>query len=163
MEEIAAVACVAVGTLYRHYPTKEDLIAAVVDHSLEEVAGWVQSTDRAIADGGDAREQLAALLERIATRGSENRALRSAALSLGVAAQLRADGSPPLPGTPMSRLLEALDRVLDHAREAGVLRTDASHTDITVLLRGVMDIQLDACSRERYVQIILAGLAPAAA
>lgn len=163
MEEIAGDAGLAVGTLYRHYPTKADLIAAVVEDSLAEVAGWAVAADEAIAAGGDGRAELAGLFQRIAARGSENRALRSAALSLGVAAQLRDDGSPPPPGSPMCTLLEALDRVLGSGRDAGVLRDDVSHMDITVLLRGVLDIDLDSRSRRRYVEIILRGLEPAGA
>jgi AcrR family transcriptional regulator len=160
MEEIAAGAGVAVGTLYRHYPTKADLLAAAVEHSLEEMADWAVAADEAIAAGGDARAELAGLLARIASRGSENRALRSAALSLGVAAQLRDDGTPPVPGSPMATLLDSLDRVLISAQHAGALRDDVSHMDITVLLRGVLDIELDSRSRLRYVEIILRGLEP---
>src|SRR5271167_3955728 len=81
MEEIAAGSCVAVGTLYRHYPTKADLVAAVIDDSVEEVAEMALAADAAIIDGGDAREELVELLTRIAHRASESRALRAAALS----------------------------------------------------------------------------------
>ena len=163
MEQIAAGACLAVGTLYRHYPTKADLLEAVIEHSLQDVAGWAVAADAAIAAGADARAELARLLQRIAARGSENRALRSAALSLGVAAQMRDDGSPPIPGSPMCTLLDALDGVLASAREARVLREDVSHVDITVLLRGVLDFELDSRSRRRYVEIILRGLEPTGA
>lgn len=160
MEAIAAGACVAVGTLYRHYPTKADLVAAVIEESVEQVAELALATDAAIAAGGDAREELASLLRRIAGRGSENRALRAAAISLGVPDKLRPDESPPTPGSPMSKVLGALDRILDAARAAGVVRQDTTRVDIAVLLRGVLDFELDGRSRDRYVEIILAGLRP---
>jgi hypothetical protein len=57
-------------------------------------------------------------------------------------------------------VLIALDRVIDAARAAGVLREDASRMDITVLLRGVLDVKLDARARNRYIEIILTGLQP---
>jgi AcrR family transcriptional regulator len=161
MEAIACGADVAVGTLYRHYPTKADLVAAVIEEAVEQVAELATAADIAIAAGGDAREELARLLRALASRGAENRALRATALSLGVPYQLRPEESPPVPGSPMDALLATLDRVLDAARAARVVRPDATRLDITVLLRGVLDVELDEPSRERYVEIILAGLSPA--
>jgi AcrR family transcriptional regulator len=160
MEAIAAVAGVAVGTLYRHYPTKADLVAAVIESSVEEVAELALGTEAAIAAGGDIREELASLLRRIASRGSENRALRATALSLGVPDKLRPEESPPAPGSAMATVLAALDRILDAARADGVVRQDTARVDIAVLLRGVLDFELDERSRDRYVEIILAGLRP---
>jgi AcrR family transcriptional regulator len=160
MEAIAAGAAVAVGTLYRHYPTKADLIAAVIEDSLGEVAEMTLAADEAIAAGCNAREELADLLRSIARRGSENRALRAAALSLGLPNYLRPDENPPSPGSSLSTVLGALDRVLASARNAGVLRDDVTRMDLTVLLAGLLDIQLDESSRDRYVEIILTGLRP---
>jgi AcrR family transcriptional regulator len=160
MEAIAAGAGVAVGTLYRHYPTKADLIAAVIEDSLGEVAEMALAADEAIAAGCSARDELCILLRNIARRGSENRALRTAALSLGLPNYLRPDEDPPSPGSSLSTVLAALDRVLASARRAGILRNDVSRMDLTVLLYGLFDIQLDEASRERYVEIILTGLRP---
>jgi hypothetical protein len=119
------------------------------------------ATDAAIAAGGDAREGLAKLLRDLASRGAESRALRATALSLGVPYQLRPEESPPAPGSRMDTVLAALDRILDAARADGVVRPDTTRMDITVLLRGVLDVELDERARERYVEIILAGLQPA--
>lgn len=161
MEAIACEAGLAVGTIYRHYPTKADLVAAVIENSAEEVASLVLEAEGAIAAGGDVREQLASMLRRIAARGAENRALRTAALSLGVPNQLRPEEVQLPSGSPMAAAQRALDRVLDRARAARVVRDDATRTDIAVLLRGVLDFELDDASRERYVEIILDGLRPA--
>jgi AcrR family transcriptional regulator len=163
MEAIAAGACVAVGTLYRHYPTKADLVAAVIEDSVEQMVELTLAAETSIALGGDVREELARLLRSIASRGAENRALRTAALSLGVPYVLRPEENPPTPESPVNMVLIALDRVIDAARAAGVLREDASRMDITVLLRGVLDVKLDARARNRYVEIILTGLQPASA
>ncbi len=163
MEEIAAGACVAVGTLYRHYPSKADLVAAVIEHSVGHVAELALATDTAIAGGADVEQQLGELLRNLANRAAESRALREAALSLGVPNSLRSDGEVPPPGSPMSTVLQALDRIVAAAAAAGVVRKDATRRDIAVLLRGVLDFELDEPARERYVQIILKGLRPAAA
>jgi AcrR family transcriptional regulator len=163
MEAIAAGAGVAVGTLYCHYPTKADLVEAVIENSAEEVAELAMAADGAIAAGGDPRAELAELLRRIAARGRENRALRTAALSLGVPDQLRPDERPPLPGSPMAVAQAAIDRALAAARAAGVVRQDVTRMDIAVLLRGVLDFELDESSRDRYVELILAALQPVTA
>lgn len=160
METIAVGAGVAVGTLYCHYPTKAALVEAVIENSAEEIAELTLASDAAIAAGGEPRAELASLLRQIAARGGENRALRSAALTLGVPDKLRPDERPPDPGSPMATAQAAVDRVLEAARAARVLRPDATRTDIAVLIRGVLDFDLDEGSRERYVEIILAGLEP---
>jgi AcrR family transcriptional regulator len=160
MEAIAAGSCVAVGTLYRHYPTKADLVAAVIELSVEQMAELVLAADAAILAGADIGEELAHLLRSIAARGVENRALRTAALSLHVPYALRPEENPPAPESPVNTLLAGLDRVIDAARTAKVVRGDASRMDITVLLRGVLDVELDESARERYVEIILTGLRP---
>jgi len=160
VEAIADGAGVAVGTLYRHYPTKADLVEAVIEDSVADLARLALATDTAIDAGGDPEAELASLLRSIAARGSENRALRAAALSLGVPNPLRPTENPPAPGSQMSTALDALDRVIDAARAAGAVRDDLTRLDIAVLLRGVLDIQLDDRSRDRYIEIILAGLRP---
>jgi AcrR family transcriptional regulator len=160
MEAIADGAGVAAGTLYRHYPTKADLVEAVIDASVADLARLALATNAAIDAGGNPEAELASLLRSIAGRGSENRALRAAALSLGVPNRLRPTENPPVPGSQMSSALAAMDRVIDAARAAGVVRDDVTRLDIAVLLRGVLDIQLDDRSRDRYVEIILAGLRP---
>lgn len=162
MEAIACGAGLAVGTLYRHYPTKADLVAAVIENSAEEVAEIVLAADAAVAAGADPREELAGMLRRLAARGAENRALRTAALQLHVPNQLRPDETPPASGSPMDTAQRAVDRVLAAARAAHVVRADTTRTDIAVLLRGVLDYELDERSRERYVEMILAGLRPTA-
>jgi AcrR family transcriptional regulator len=160
MEAIADGAGVAVGTVYRHYHTKAHLVEAVIENSVADLARLALATDVAIEAGSDPGAEFASLLRSIAGRGSENRALRAAALSLGVPNPLRPTENPPAPGSQMSTVLDALDRVIDAARAAGAVRDDVTRLDVAVLLRGVLDIQLDDRSRDRYVEIILAGLRP---
>ena len=160
MEAIADGAGVAVGTLYRHYPTKADLVEAVIEDSVADLAHLALATDTAIAAGGDPEAEVASLLRSIAGRGSENRALRAAALSLGVPNPLRPTENPPTPGSPDERRARRpgpRDRRRTHGWRPPRY---ATRLDIAVLLRGVLDIQLDDRSRDRYVEIILAGLRP---
>jgi len=45
MREIAERAGVAVGTLYRHFPTREALVAAIIADTLEEVRGFIAEAE----------------------------------------------------------------------------------------------------------------------
>ena len=53
MDTIAAAAGVAVGTLYRHFPTKADLVDAIVEEHLEIM---VTEVEAAAARAGPARK-----------------------------------------------------------------------------------------------------------
>ena len=55
MDEIAAAAGVAVGTLYRHFPTKTDLVAAVVAEYVEQVAADADAALTRATSGATAR------------------------------------------------------------------------------------------------------------
>jgi AcrR family transcriptional regulator len=158
MDKIATRAGVAVGTLYCHYPTKADLIRSAIDDSVKQMAQRGQATEAAVADGADPYEELVKLFQEFADHGAENRALGSAARSLGVPNTLRPDENPPLPESPMDGLQNSLDRLLDAARATGSLRADVTRLDLSVLVRGVFDFELDCDARRRYIEIIFAGL-----
>jgi AcrR family transcriptional regulator len=65
IEEIAAAAGVTVGTVYRYFPGKEALFAAVIERHLD--AGWSRGREITEAYGSQTpREVLALLLERLA-------------------------------------------------------------------------------------------------
>jgi AcrR family transcriptional regulator len=160
METIATRAGVAVGTLYRHYPTKADLISSAIDDAATQMAERGRAAEAAVAAGADPYVELVKLFQEFADHSSENRALGSAARSLGVPNTLRPDENPPLPESPMGGLRNSLDRLLDAARAAGSLRTDVTRLDLSVLVRGVFDFELDCDARRRCIEIIFAGLRP---
>src|SRR5947199_9029308 len=63
MEDVAARAGVGVGTLYRHFPTKEALILAVVVRRFERFADYAAE---ALEADGDPGEAFAGLIRRVA-------------------------------------------------------------------------------------------------
>jgi AcrR family transcriptional regulator len=160
MEMIAASAGLAVGTLYCHYRTKAELITAAIEDSLRQMAELAYMAVTAIGTGADPGDELRELLEGIANLGAENRAVRSAARSLGLPEHPGPDLEPPLPESPLRVLVSLIDRVLEAGRAAGVVRQDVTRVDLAVLLRGVLDIELDEAERTRYIEIILTGLRP---
>jgi AcrR family transcriptional regulator len=150
VREIAAQAGVGVGTIYRHFPTRADLIVAVYRHQVE-----------ACAEAGPTL---------LATSSSPNAALTRwidlfvdfLVTKHGLAAALRSDdaGANALHAYFLDRLLPVCSRLLDAAADAGEIR---SGVDAYQLMRGVGNLCIGADSDPRYdarqlVALLLAGL-----
>ncbi|MBT8161715.1 TetR/AcrR family transcriptional regulator [Arthrobacter sp. GN70] len=84
MEAIASAAGVAVGTLYRHFPTKVDLVAAVLSEYTEQM---IAEAHRALARAQDEEltplEALAGFLLEVIRVTAQNAAAKAAAPALG--------------------------------------------------------------------------------
>lgn len=156
MDDIAASAGVAVGTLYRHFPTKADLVGAVVDDSVEAMGVATENAVARIRAGADPRTELGALFRSLAVRHAEDKAAKAAASMLGRAAPSAT--STPAPGSTAERALTALHHLLALAHEQAVIRSDVTLVDLAVLLDGVPGDEHGAAARDRYVDIVLAGL-----
>lgn len=154
MDAIAVAAGVAVGTLYRHHPTKADLVAAVVEDSVAGLAELSEQAVAAVATGADPGEQLRTLFRAVAERHSQDRALKAALAALGRSTSEDPAGHPP--GSPARRVGAAVERLLQEAGRHGDVRSDLTVLDLTLLLAGVPD---DARNRERYTTLVLAALA----
>ncbi|MFC4951096.1 TetR/AcrR family transcriptional regulator [Pseudonocardia sp. GCM10023141] len=155
MDDIARRAGVAVGTLYRHFPAKSDLINAVVDDSFDQIAA---RTERALVEveaGAPVAEKLAELFRAVAERHVTDRALKVAADRLDVEAEF----ARAVPGTHAGRAVAAITRLLDLAHAAGVLRAGVTLADLMLLLSSMPGGEVPAEMRHRFVEIVIAGLA----
>jgi AcrR family transcriptional regulator len=118
-KEIAALAGVGVGTLYRHFPRRSDLVVAVLQREID-----------ACADAGPA---LGAALEPIdALTQWLHRYTTFVATKRGLATALHS-GDPAfdaLPGYFWERLGPVLKDLLDAATSAGEIRADVSAKDL---------------------------------
>jgi AcrR family transcriptional regulator len=104
MQAIAEEAGVAVGTLYCHYPTKADLVDAVIEASVERVALLAEPAAGRVAAGADPAEALAGLLRDIAAAAAQSRALRAGrALTRSLPRQARRWGGPSLRSSRSSK------------------------------------------------------------
>ena len=149
MREIAAKAGVGVGTVYRHFPQRSDLIAAVFRHEVDACADAAP----ALAAEHEPVEALARWMQRYATFIATKR---------GLAAALHS-GDPAFDALPVyfeQRVLPALRSLLATAAAAGAVRTDVEPLD---LLRAVGNLCLPAHEdgpdhARRMVALLVDGL-----
>ncbi|MFE5487494.1 TetR/AcrR family transcriptional regulator [Streptomyces sp. NPDC056527] len=149
MDEIAAAAGVAVGTLYRHFPTKTDLVAAVVAEYVARVADDAEAALTRVADGtGRALDELTAFLGRVVEQSVTDRAVKAAARTLGAepgdhAAEERA-------GSAVAGLIRA-------GQADGDIHADITVNDIYLLFSTAPTDQPPA-ARVRWLALVTPGL-----
>lgn len=153
IDEIARRAEVGVGTLYRHFPTKEALYAAVVLQRLEESA----SKARELLKAPDAGEAFFAFLRVLVEEGAAKKDLIEA---LSATKEQFAEFKETL-GRAKQELGAALGKLLARAQRAGAVRADATVADVLALVRGPFAMvggRGDTAARERLLAIVRDGL-----
>src|SRR3954467_6911352 len=152
VREIAAKAGVGVGTIYRHFPTRADLIVAVYRHQVEACAeagpvllGSSETPYAAL------RQWIQLFVDFLVTKH-------------GLAAVLQSDnaGFDTLHAYFLDRLVPVCTRLLDAAAGSGEIRSDLEAYE---LMRGVGNLCIGADSDPRYdarrlVELLIAGLRP---
>ncbi len=83
MDQIARAAGVAVGTLYRHYPTKTDLVQAILTETAAAILLRVEEAARSVTKPGDAVAWIERLLTDLLAEAATNQAIKAAAAVLG--------------------------------------------------------------------------------
>ena len=157
MEDIARRAGVAVGTLYRHFPAKEDLVAAVVEDSLAQMASLTEGALAAVHAGAPPGASLGDLFRELAERHATDQAFKSAAGRLDVDAEIAAAA----PGSAVSRSVLAITELLRRAQLAEQVRADLTLADLAVLLAAVPGADVPPPLRGRFLDIVIAGLSAA--
>ncbi len=156
MEAIAAEAGVAVGTLYRHHPTKAALLHAVLTDSAEHLAVDAEAALAQVRAGAAAGEELARLFRRYAAHYATDRAVKAAAAVLG---EPVVDDPSAFPdGGPQARAARAVDELLVLSRQAGHVRDDVTLADLALLLGALPGPEVGNEARSRFVEIVLAGI-----
>lgn len=130
LDEVARRAGVGPGTLYRHFPTREDLIAALMRDWATRVVG---DSDAAVAAGLPPRETLDAWLLALV---DHLRLHRGAAAKLSAAMD---DPTSPIHGTCQT-LAEANASVIDHLVERRALREGVEPRQVMRLVSGVATV-----------------------
>lgn len=164
IDDIARDAGVAVGTIYRHFPTKAALVAAVIEHSMEELAEAAEASAARASEGGDAAQELAGLFRAVARRHTEDAAIKEAAVALGAhdATELVPD-LRSAPGSPAGRAWAAIGHLLELGIAAGSIRADLTPPDLLCLVAGLPTGPGSTERRDRYVEIVIDGVRAGAA
>jgi AcrR family transcriptional regulator len=121
---------VAKMTLYRHFPSKDDLIAAYLERSNAEFWDWLEG---AIANVQEPRAKLMAAFEATAK-------LATSPQCLGCTFQAAASEFPELehPGheVALAHKRRVLDRLAELARDAGLAEPDGLAAQLLLLMDG---------------------------
>ncbi|ROS76426.1 TetR family transcriptional regulator [Curtobacterium sp. PhB130] len=150
LEAVARAAGVGIGTLYRNFPTREDLVAAVYGAELDAVLGTV---DALLADPPADR----------ALRAFADRYARFVAAKRGMAETVRVGAIRGAAETAHTRerVNAAVQRFLDAGALDGTLRSDMVADDVTAALIGVLLSTRDTEDPEqtgRLLDIVVGGL-----
>ncbi len=121
VEEIARRAAVGMGTLYRHFPAKEDLIDAVLEDAFEEFIG---AAEQALAEQ-DAWAGFRGFLERVFALHADNRGLKDI-IATRAHGRARAEAM-------RTRMRPLLRRLIERAQEQGALRADFTAEDMPLV------------------------------
>ena len=146
LEDIARRAHVGIGTLYRHFPTRQHLLEAVYLDEVEAIC-------RSAADLADLEpwDALVTWLRQFVGFAATKRALAQEMLgTIGSDAEVFR--------TCRVAISSAGDALLGRAQAAGAVRADASFIDIAPLLGGIASIDSDPEQIERILDIVIDGL-----
>ncbi len=147
LEDIARRAGVGIGTLYRHFPTRQDLFEAVY---VNEVEALCQS-----AEGLKALRPWDALVTWL--RG----VVRYAATKRAIAEELTASGgtSSELFRACRLEINKAGEPLLKRAQDAGVARSDATFDDVLRMISGMTMVTFtEPGQMERVLDMAFDGL-----
>lgn len=149
--DIARRAGIAKGTVFRHFATKEDLIASIV-------AGHVATLATTAARLADAPDPGAALLEFLTVAADQRRQHDLTFLQSASAGDERVTAVG-------DELLLHLGVLVDRARDAGALRTDVTTADVYLLMCAPVHVVENLADPapdlwQRYLAIIFDGLRP---
>jgi AcrR family transcriptional regulator len=151
MEDVARAAGVGVGTIYRHFPTKELLVEAIVERRFDRLADEAEA-QLAAPDPGAA---FYALFARLVAEASDKRAFAEELARAGRDAKAVTAGAG-------ERLRVAFTSLLERARAAGAVRADVDAGQAVGLLAGMClaaeHASWDREQRTRTLEVLFDGL-----
>jgi len=147
LEEIARRAGVGIGTLYRHFPSRQALLEALYVNEVEEVC-----RSAAELDGGDPWEALNEWFERLMGYLATKQALAQELLNY-------VESDAPLFKVCRTSLYEAGEPLLQRAQAAGVVRQDVEFPEVMQMVIGIAKIPASDPGQVTHIlRIALDGL-----
>ena len=132
VREVAKEAGVGLGTVYRHYPDKDALLAAVV----EERFGTLARETREAMEKLEPWAAFAGMMRRMAEMMTEDRAIAGAVMAARKKPPEGSSGSSEGEDT-REELSEALRELAERAKAAGELREDVEERDLGLFIGGL--------------------------
>ncbi|WP_329003425.1 TetR/AcrR family transcriptional regulator [Kribbella sp. NBC_00709] len=152
-DDVARLAGVGIATVFRHFPTKTELLEAVLTLRLERLR------DRALelAGSDDPGTAFFEFFTQVVSESASKLAIAEALTASGAAA----GDEPRAAGRGMR---EAFDGLLTAAQKTGAVRADAQFAEVYALLigasRGATAANLEPPVRDRMLALIYDGLKP---
>jgi AcrR family transcriptional regulator len=146
IDDVAKRAKVGVGTVYRHFPTKEALLDAIVRERFEEIAGYaLEALEREDAWAG-----FCDMIWRAAERNAVDMAFCEAVASTDKSAIVEEVG-----------LMGSTEELIARAKAQGKMRLDVTAQDVPLMMVGasaVMQMSPTADAWRRYLTLMLDGM-----
>lgn len=145
MEDIASKAGVAVGTLYRHFPSKDDLVAAVMGDYIAGIATRIDAALNRARGGASPGQQIITLLQEIIDDTATLFAIKS----------LTAATTPDRAAEHAAT--DALSVLIDLARTADQVAADLTVADVYLVL-STAPTNVPRETRARWLDLVVHGL-----
>ena len=147
LESIAERAGVGIGTLYRNFPNRQALLEALYLDEVEEVCRAAGELD-----GDDPWQALSSWLERLIAYVATKQALIGELVNY-------LDKDAELFQTCRSSLYSAGQPLLEHAQQAGVVRSDVTIGEVIQLVVGIAKVpNPDPAQTQHILRVALDGL-----
>jgi len=150
LDEIARTAGVGAGTLYRHFPTRDALVAAVYRNETEQLVAAADRLAETHPPVTALREWLLLFVDYIATKHGMYQVLNSIA-----------GGTSELYSASSAQMKQAIAKLVDRAAASGDIRLDLDPLDLLRALAGVANIGLGPDGEraaKHMVDILIAGV-----
>lgn len=150
MDDVAARAGLGVGTLYRHFATKEALMVALVERKFAQI---LEVTRRGAERHDDEPfEVFADVLRQGAEVAAADAAAQDALVCAGDVVWSAVEPT-------LVELRAATQVLIDRAQQAGTMRSDISAADVPMIMCGVSaTMSVGDWDWHRYLELILDGL-----
>jgi AcrR family transcriptional regulator len=149
MDDVARRAKVGVGTVYRHFPTKEALLAAIADDRFDDIA----SLATAALEIEDAWEAFTSFMSRCAALNAADRALSQMLIERPEAMRAAASAN--------TQLQSAVGELIARAQAAGTLRSDFETQDVGLVMCAISSVATKGWGGpgwERMLALVFDGL-----
>ncbi|MGW4242121.1 TetR/AcrR family transcriptional regulator [Nocardia sp. NPDC004722] len=150
LPDVARAAGVGMGTVYRHFPTRADLVEAAAAHRFAAIEHYARTECRQAAPGHQ--------LTRYLTHVGETLAADSG-LSAAIESTRHSRGSEPRAET-LTRLAEAIDDLIESDRAAGAVRADLSSVDVYLIVGALSATIRHGDDWRRLLNLTIDGLRP---